>query len=140
MMPSMLTRKERALYADVAYLKTVLDHVSSGQTADRDGLDAALAECAATIDDVADERASVTPPGPLPVEEEFTIYLDGDGDYVVQANRAERKEFLTAHGATPDEAVLAMRRVLEARATLDLRGAGPINAATPHSDDHKEQI
>lgn len=61
---------------------------------------------------------------PLPVEEKFTIYLDGDGDYIMQANRDAQNEFLAAHGATPDEAVLNMRRVLDLNARARLSAGG----------------
>lgn len=58
---------------------------------------------------------------PLPVEEKFTLYLDGKGDYIIEAHRHAQKEFLAAHGSTPDEAVYAMREMLDlcARARLD---------------------
>lgn len=58
---------------------------------------------------------------PLPVEEKFTLYLDDEGDYIIQANREAQGEFIAAHGSTPDEAVYAMRQTLDlcSRARLD---------------------
>jgi len=59
------------------------------------------------------ETESEDEASPLPVEEKFTIFLDDEGDYVIQANREAQHEFLTAHGSTPNEAVYAMRQTLD---------------------------
>jgi predicted RNase H-like HicB family nuclease len=52
----------------------------------------------------------------LPIGEKFTIYVDEEGDYIIQS---KREPGLQAHGSTPDEAVYAMREILDMAASLE---------------------
>jgi hypothetical protein len=54
-------------------------------------------------------------PPPLPVDEKFTLWLDDEGDYMIQS---QVRSGLLAHGSTPEDAVWCMRQVLELAASL----------------------
>ena len=56
-----------------------------------------------------------TDPPQLPLDEKFSIWLDEDGDYMMQS---QREHGLQAHASTPEDAVWGMRKVLALAATL----------------------
>jgi hypothetical protein len=49
-------------------------------------------------------------PTPLPTDERFILWVDDEGDYMIQL---ESKPGLLAHGATLEDAVWVMREVLD---------------------------
>lgn len=57
-------------------------------------------------------------PSPLPQGEEFILYLDEEGDYIIKAQREGRSHFLVTDGQTPGEAVMNMRKLLDAVSLL----------------------
>lgn len=68
------------------------------------------------------DREDIHSPSPLPRGEKFTFWIDEDGDYIVKAQREKRSEYLSTHGATIEEAVLNMRKVLAMAVSLRSEG------------------
>lgn len=70
-------------------------------------------------------------PSPFPVDEEFTIYLDDESDFVIQS---QRETGLIAHGNTPEEAVYNMREVLDMAASLGFKPEPLPNPLSPQEE------
>jgi hypothetical protein len=75
---------------------------------------------------------AVTDPSPLPVNEKFTLWLDEDGDYMLQS---QRETGLQAHADNPESAVYVMRQVLDMASSLVPAGAVEQRGETPRCDN-----
>jgi len=73
----------------------------------------------------APQDAPIDYEAPLPQGEKFLFWIDEEGDYIVQAQREERGEFLTADGRTLEEAVRNMRETLDMAAAARARFPHP---------------
>lgn len=82
----------------------------------------------------------VSNPSPLPADEKFVLWLDEDGDYIIQAQREADKQYLTAHGATPEDAVWRMREVLDMAASMGPPSAAPPQTAAPSLEEMKAAV
>jgi hypothetical protein len=75
-------------------------------------------------------------PSPLPQGEKFLFWIDEEGDYIVQAQRENRGEFLSADGATIEDAVWAMRETLDMAASAQAKLQADASPSEPqeHGD------
>lgn len=89
---------------------------------------------------VGHSHGSDKDPSPLPVDEKFTLWLDEEGDYMIQAQRQDQAQYLTAHGSTPEDAVWSMRKVLDLAQQLKPVAAQPVVEAEQEEDATFEDV